>query len=161
VNPTAARSERERIDEELAARARAFARPQTGVAAAPALEVVAFGSGDTRYAIAAPFVRRIERLGRVTPLPGAPAHFAGLMNLHGQLIPLVDLGRLYGAPACPNAVFAVIVGAARPDVGIVTESILGMQAGGAHVVDAAALLDDPRLTIGAPTPLAPPPEHDR
>jgi purine-binding chemotaxis protein CheW len=122
---------------------------------------VAFGSGDARYAIAAPFVLRIERLGRVTPLPGAPAYFTGLMNLHGQLIPLVDLACLYGAPACPNAVFAVIVGDERADIGIVTESIFGMHAGGAQLVDAAALLADPRLTIGAPTPLAPPQEYLR
>jgi purine-binding chemotaxis protein CheW len=152
---------RERIEAVLAMRARAYAQPQADVAATPTLEVVAFGSGDARYAIAAPFVLRIERLGRVTPLPGAPAYFTGLMNLHGQLIPLLDLARLYGAPACPNAAFAVIVGSERADIGIVTESILGMHAGGAQLVDAAALLADPRLTIGAPTPLAPPREYVR
>lgn len=151
MSAAAGRTGREQVDEQLAERARAFARPQTDVAAAPALEAVAFGSGDARYAIATAYVLRIERLGRITPLPGAPPHFTGLLNLHGQLIPLVDLGVLYGGPACANPAFAVIVGGERPDIGIVTESILGTHATGAHAVDAAALLADPRLTVGAPT----------
>jgi chemotaxis signal transduction protein len=149
---------RERIEATLAERARAFARPALEPAASPSLEVVAFGSGDARYAIAAEFVQRIERIGRITRLPGAPAHFAGVTNIHGQLLPLIDLRRLLADSPTENAAYVVVLGKVRADIGVVAETVLEIHtlprdslADGISVLDGAALLDDPRLTAGEAT----------
>jgi chemotaxis signal transduction protein len=168
TTPTEA-ERRQHIDAVLAERARLLAQPVAETGVVPTLALVQFGAGNERYAIAAGHVRRLERLGSVTPLPGAPPFFAGITNIHGQLIPLVDLRVLLGAAASANATFAVVLGEGRAEIGIIAESLLEMRAvaldafgatggkatlvrhilpDGTAVIDGAALISDPRLTVG-------------
>jgi purine-binding chemotaxis protein CheW len=160
---------RQHVNAVLAERARLLAQSAVETSVVPTLALVQFGAGNERYAIAAEYVRRLERLGSVTPLPDAPRHFAGITNIHGQLIPLVDLRVLLGAEASANATFGVVLGEGRAEIGIIADTLLEMRtialdalepAGstpslvrhilpdGAAVIDGAALIADPRLTIG-------------
>lgn len=164
-----AESERRRlVDAELAERARRLAQPAEQSVTAATIDLVAFSTGRERFAVAAAFVYRLERLERVTPLPDAARHFAGITNLHGQLVPLVDLGLLLGSAPCERADFAVVLGDDRADIGLLAETLLDIQAlprdalaasaapprpivhhitaDGIAVIDGAALLADPRLT---------------
>lgn len=41
-------------------------------------------------------VREINRMGDITPIPSAPSFMAGVMNLRGKVIPVVDLRLKFG-----------------------------------------------------------------
>ena len=159
--------DRKQIDLILAERARRLARPLAEAADAPAAELVAFSTGSERYAVATDAIYRVERIQRTAPLPDAAPHFAGITNLHGQLVPLVDVGLLLASAPCDDPGFAVVLGGTRPDIGLRAQSLLDIfslplellrrpagargivhhiTADGIAVLDAAALLADRRLT---------------
>ena len=46
--------------------------------------------GDRRLALPAAVVERILRMAAVTPLPGAPPGVAGVLNVQGSVLPVVD-----------------------------------------------------------------------
>ncbi|MEW6218158.1 MAG: chemotaxis protein CheW [Thermodesulfobacteriota bacterium] len=54
-------------------------------------QLVTFVVGGEEYGIRITQIREINRLGQVTRLPKAPAFLAGVTNLRGQVIPLIDL----------------------------------------------------------------------
>jgi chemotaxis signal transduction protein len=90
------------------------------------------------------------------------------VNVHGQIVPLIDLGILIGTPPCAEPTFAIILGGARAEIGIVAQALIEMReiprdtlaastpaprpivrhitADGIAVIDGAALIADPRLT---------------
>jgi purine-binding chemotaxis protein CheW len=161
-------AERVAIDAVLAERARLLARRIEVVSAVPMAQLLAFAAGNERYAIDVTFVYRLERYARVTPLPGAARQFNGILNVHGQIVPLVDLGVLLGTPPCPDPAFAIVLGGARAEIGIVAQALIEMReipldtlaastpaprpivrhitADGIAVIDGAALIADPRIT---------------
>ncbi len=46
-------------------------------------------------------VREINRMGDITPVPGTPSYMAGIMNLRGKVIPVVDLRLKFGVEVSP------------------------------------------------------------
>ena len=65
--------------------------------------------GDDRYALAAEHVREVAAAPRTTDLPGMPAWALGLVNLRGEVVPLLDTAALLGLGPLPSAAFAVVV----------------------------------------------------
>ena len=66
--------------------------------------------GDQAYAIDIMAVREIRGWTAATPLPHAPAHVLGMMNLRGAILPVIDLGARLGlGPATPSASSVVVV----------------------------------------------------
>ncbi|WP_239700504.1 chemotaxis protein CheW [Massilia sp. 9096] len=61
-----------------------------------------FYIGPGRFALPLSAVERVLPLARLAPLPGAPYFVPGLLDLHGEAIPVIDLSRLAGTP--PDAV---------------------------------------------------------
>ncbi len=57
-------------------------------------QFVGFRLGDRDYAFPIDQTREIVELQTITPTPEVPAHVAGVSNLRGQIIPIVDLQRL-------------------------------------------------------------------
>lgn len=57
--------------------------------------------GGTPLGIPADAVREIIRAVAIAPLSGAPAIIEGAINLHGRVVPVVDLRRRFGMPAAP------------------------------------------------------------
>ena len=64
-------------------------------------EVLIFTLEAQRYALATEDVRELVRAVRLTPLPRAPAIVEGLLNLRGELLPVLDLRRRFRLPARP------------------------------------------------------------
>jgi purine-binding chemotaxis protein CheW len=63
---------------------------------------LAFRVAEQGFGLDIRCVREIVRLPQITAVPQSPAHIAGVMNLRGQIVPIVDLGkRLGGAPKPP------------------------------------------------------------
>jgi chemotaxis signal transduction protein len=59
--------------------------------------------GGARYAMELRWVREVVSLGFVTSVPTAPAAIGGVCNLHGTILPVLDVGVLLGGTAGPPA----------------------------------------------------------
>ncbi len=66
------------------------------------MKVLAFHIGRERYALPLTAVLRVLPVARLKALPGAPHYVPGLLDLHGEVTPVIDLSRLAGTP--PDAV---------------------------------------------------------
>lgn len=64
----------------------------------PMLQLVVFVIEGERYALPLPAVERVLPMVAVSPLPKAPAIALGVINLHGQVIPVVDIRRRFDLP---------------------------------------------------------------
>jgi len=60
---------------------------------------VTFRVGNASYAVAAADVLHLESYDTATHVPGAPAYVAGLVQVRGRLVPVVDLRVRFGLPA--------------------------------------------------------------
>ena len=58
------------------------------------MKVLVFHIGDDRYGLPLRVVRRVLPLVELKSLPLAPDAVAGLMNLHGESVPVIDLARI-------------------------------------------------------------------
>ena len=65
--------------------------------------VIVFTVGPVRYALELRWVREVVSLGFVTAVPTAPTALAGVCNLHGSVLPVLDIGMLLGSEAGPPA----------------------------------------------------------
>lgn len=59
-------------------------------------EMLPFWLAEQRLAVTLDQVVRVLPALQTTPLPGAPETVCGLVNLRGQLLPVVDLARRFG-----------------------------------------------------------------
>lgn len=66
------------------------------------MKAMMFHIGRERYALPLVAVRQVLPAARLTGLPGAPDYVPGLLDLHGEPVPVIDLSRLAGSP--PDAV---------------------------------------------------------
>ena len=53
---------------------------------------------DRLYALYLPVVLRAVRVVEITPLPKAPDIVSGIINVHGEIIPVVDIRKRFGLP---------------------------------------------------------------
>ncbi len=63
------------------------------------MNVLVFHIGPERYALPLAAVLRVLPAARLKALPGAPDYVAGLLDLHGAPVPVIDLSCLGGSPA--------------------------------------------------------------
>ncbi|MEP6861508.1 MAG: chemotaxis protein CheW [Deltaproteobacteria bacterium] len=59
---------------------------------------VTFRVGNANYALPASQVLHLESYETATHVPGAPAYVAGLVQVRGRLVPVVDLRTRFGLP---------------------------------------------------------------
>jgi purine-binding chemotaxis protein CheW len=89
----------ERIDAVFRQRAARLAKGRAEQAPpAAVLQVLIFRLGLERYAIEIKEVAEALRLERCTPVPGSPPLFAGVINLRGELVAVLDLASLLALP---------------------------------------------------------------
>src|SRR5262249_36862838 len=81
----------------------------TGLFDAPMARVVAFAVGERRWGLPLECVERVVAMVAVTPLGGAPAGVRGAINVHGAVVPVLDLGRRLGDPPHPLGADAHLV----------------------------------------------------
>lgn len=168
-------AEAARRDAIFARRAEALARPPEERERGDALEALVFRLGDECYAFRTEQVVEVRPMNQLTPLPTAPAFVAGLVNVRGRIVPVVDPRPLFGLPALPDAVRAVIlVSSSRGTVGLLATDrpevrrlenpgltglpaeappgldpayVRGVTPDMVVVLDAERLLTDPRLVV--------------
>jgi purine-binding chemotaxis protein CheW len=88
-----------------------------------ALHVV-FKLGGSDYALSAGDVLHMESFEGATPVPGAPAHVAGLVQIRRRVVPVVDLRRRFGLPEQPATLQSrvVVVQHRERTVGLLVDS---------------------------------------
>lgn len=64
--------------------------------------VIVFTIGATRYAVEIRWVREVTTLGFVTGVPTAPSVLGGVCNLHGTILPVLDVGVVLGGAQGPT-----------------------------------------------------------
>ncbi len=104
------------------------------------MKVLVFHIGADRYALPLAAVARVLPVAALKQVPQAPAYVAGLMDLHGTPVPVIDLSTLAGMPPAQIWVDTRIILVDYPVAGRV--EVLGLQAehvAGVESVDTAAL----------------------
>jgi purine-binding chemotaxis protein CheW len=61
-------------------------------------EIITFTLAAETYGIESVFVREVYPLKDYTPLPGAPSFIFGIVNVRGQILPVVDLKKFFNLP---------------------------------------------------------------
>ncbi len=85
----------------LEERARRLAQPPVTPTAGETVDLVVVVLGGERYGIDVRAVQEVFPCDEVTPLPGVPPFWLGLVNLRGHLYPLLDLPAYLGLPSQP------------------------------------------------------------
>ncbi|HHU70259.1 MAG TPA: chemotaxis protein CheW [Thermoanaerobacterales bacterium] len=62
-------------------------------------QVVVFELGDEEYGVDILQVKTIERLMNITRVPKAPDFVEGVINLRGEVVPVIDLRKRFELPA--------------------------------------------------------------
>lgn len=80
------------------------------------------------YALHLEMVERVLRMAEVTPLPGAPDVVEGIINIQGEVVPVVSIRRRFGlAEREVGAGDSLVVARARTRrFAIIAESVLGV-----------------------------------
>lgn len=110
----------------MSQRARELAEASaTFTAPARVREVVKFLLARETFALETKWVREVMRLGDVTPVPGAPPFLLGVMNLRGEILPLVDLRRFFRLEESPpsDTSRVLVLGESRPELGLVVDQV--------------------------------------
>jgi purine-binding chemotaxis protein CheW len=88
-------------------------------------EFVTFGLGDEEYAVDIAMVREIRSFTASTPMPDAPAHVLGVVNLRGSVVPILNLRERFGLGSVEPSVatVVVIIEFAGRTVGLVVDAV--------------------------------------
>jgi purine-binding chemotaxis protein CheW len=100
-------------------------REQTQQLSGEVVQVVSFRLGGEEYGVDISQVQEIIRMVEITHVPRAPHFMEGVINLRGQLIPIIDLRTRFGMsridPTKSTRIVVTEIGNKR--VGIVVDSV--------------------------------------
>jgi purine-binding chemotaxis protein CheW len=88
-------------------------------------ELICVSIGEHLYAIDIMQVREIRGWTVSTPLPHAPPHVLGMINLRGSILPVIDLGSLLGVGKTEVSTSSVVMVAQIEDhqVGLLVDAV--------------------------------------
>lgn len=98
--------------------------------------LVTFRLDRQRYALHLPVVERVLRMVAVSPLPRAPAIVLGVINFHGQVIPVLDLQRRFGLSSHNYVLSSTLLVARtnRRTMALPVDEVLGVQEVAAEII---------------------------
>jgi len=87
--------------------------------------LVCFRLGNEEYGVEIGQVQEINRMMPITRVPRAPSFMKGVINLRGQLIPIVDLRERFGMPAVDptKATRIVVVEIGHSRIGLIVDGV--------------------------------------
>src|SRR5690349_13823440 len=100
---------------------------------------------DREYALPAEHVVEVVRMVAVTPLPEAPPWLAGVINLRGRVVPLIDLRTRLGLPPAEHGLTTaiLILEAGGATIGLIADVVTEMLEIGADEIEAPGELAGP------------------
>ena len=108
-------------------------------------EYVLVQVGRETYALPVIAVRRIAELGELVPIAGAAPEIIGVSAVFGELIPILDVGRMLGAASAGEADRLVIAQERDRVAGLAVNAVVGVQ----QIVDASEDVSSPHLAGAA------------
>lgn len=79
-----------------------------------------------RYAIPAETVLEVAEVGEISPVPGAPRAIAGVRNLRGSVLPVMDVAPLLGASEAGERRRIVVTEIRGARAGILVDDVSGI-----------------------------------
>ena len=64
----------------------------------PVIQLITFMLANEMYGLESAFVREVYPLREFTHLPGLPPYIFGVINVRGQIIPVIDLKKFFNLP---------------------------------------------------------------
>jgi len=110
------------------------------------IEIVTFALGKETYALPLIDLREILVPPKITPVPGAPPFFLGVINLRGTILPVLALKPLVGMsdPDMGTSARIIVAEWQRVLLGLAVDSVSG-----AALIDSEAI-EPPLATLGGP-----------
>jgi purine-binding chemotaxis protein CheW len=126
MNP--APTSREQRDHILRQRAQAAARVPPAPERVQPLQVVEFLMAYERYGLESTWVREVLALRELTPLPGTPSFVAGIVNVRGRVLPVVDLKAFFdlSRKGMPDLNRVLVVGEGDVEFGLLVDAVTGV-----------------------------------
>jgi purine-binding chemotaxis protein CheW len=89
------------------------------------LHLVTFQLGKEEYGVEIASVQEIIRAADITPVPGAPSHVRGVINLRGKIIPVVDIRKRFALPdaTASDAQRIIVVEIGQKRIGMLVDSV--------------------------------------
>ena len=111
----------------LEKRAAALARVEVARDDRLRLEVTSFHLGKECYAVETSLTKEVIPLDGLTPLPCVPPFIAGIMNVRGRILSLIDVKRLLGLPGeCADDSKVIILSSGTMEFGLIVDAIDGV-----------------------------------
>ena len=113
----------------LEARARAAARPPITPDDAERIEILAFSLAGETYGVETCHVREVRQLKDLTVVPCTPPFLAGVMNLRGRIIAIIDLRKFFEMPTkgLTELNRVIVLTGGDHELGLLADSIDGVR----------------------------------
>jgi purine-binding chemotaxis protein CheW len=100
-------------------------RDEQGEVGTTIFHLVTFQLGNEEYGVEIASVQEIIRATDITPVPGAPSHVRGVINLRGKIIPVVDLRTRFALPLAEttDAQRIIVVELKDKRIGMLVDSV--------------------------------------
>jgi len=92
-------------------------------------QIVVFTLADQLYALELAAVERVLPMVEVVPIPDAPAVVLGVISIHGDVVPVVDVRRRFGLPSSTHGVSTqlLVARSARRNLALPVDHVLGVK----------------------------------
>lgn len=92
------------------------------------LEVVEFQIGKEKFGVELNFVGKVNAIECLTKIPGLPNFFRGVINVRGEIIPVLDIPKFFGQKeiAISDASKTIIARHEQTVIGILADDVLGV-----------------------------------
>lgn len=115
----------------LQARAKDLARENQTAAgdAFTTVDLLEFSLADETYAFELGDVREVGALLELTPLPRVPDHVLGITCMHGQILAVLDLRKLFNLPerGLRDSLQVIVLQSATMEFGVLAERVAGVR----------------------------------
>src|SRR5579862_2348053 len=111
----------------LRARAEALAVEPIDVGQLDVIEVIEFGLALERYAFEVAYVSEIQPLEDLTTLPGTPSFIAGIVNVRGRVLPVIDIKEFFDLTekGIVDGHQIVLIRTRDIEVGVLADTVVG------------------------------------
>jgi purine-binding chemotaxis protein CheW len=101
----------------------------SGVPLKKDMQIVVFSLDEPRYALDMSAVERVVRAVEITPLPKAPEIVLGVINMQGQIVPVVDVRKRFRLPEREMDLYDrfIIARTSRRLVALLADDVVGVQ----------------------------------
>ncbi|MBI2890021.1 MAG: purine-binding chemotaxis protein CheW [Nitrospirae bacterium] len=125
--------------------------PSPGLPAGPGSDqpfhLVTFALGAEYYGVPIQSIQEIIRYQEICPLPNAPPHLEGLINLRGRILPVANLRRRMRIETMmepdPHTQRVIVVGSGSALIGLIVDSVLEVLTVPPEIVEPPTALTTP------------------